>query len=80
MRVKTQHYLQPTVVDAHSVVIEDHFGNILFVAVEGDGGSIVTVQAGDKDFHTMLQALGIDKTTIVHETKIKSLEQMKTLL
>jgi|688.fasta_scaffold513464_2 hypothetical protein len=80
MRVKTQYYLQPSVSDAHSVVIEDHFGHILFVAIEVDGGNIVTAVAGDKDFDAILKAFGIENTTTVKEIKPKSLEQMKKLL
>lgn len=80
MRVKSQHYLQPTVVDAHSVVVEDSRGNILFVAVEAGGNSILAAQAGDKDFNDILKALGIDKVTYVTEFKPKSIEEMKNLL
>lgn len=80
MRVKTQYYLQPAVNDAHSVVVEDQFGHILFVAIEVDGGNIVTAQAGDKDFDAVLKAFGIENATIVHDIKPKTLEQMKRLL
>lgn len=80
MLVKSQHYLQPTVTDAHSVIVEDNFGNIIYVAVEADGGNIVTAQAGEPEFQPLLKALGIDKTTIVHTFKPKSLNEMKGLL
>lgn len=79
MLVKSQHYLQPTIVDAHSVVIEDSAGNIIYAAIETETGQIVTAQAGDKDFQAMLQALGITKVTKVIEIKPKSLDDMKKL-
>jgi hypothetical protein len=77
MLVKSQHFLQPTVANAHSVVVEDNFGNILFVAVEADAGTIVTAQAGDSNFQSLLKALGIDKATIVHNVKVKSIDDIK---
>jgi hypothetical protein len=77
MRVKSQYYLQPTVADAHSVIVEDRFGNILFVAVEADAGNIVTAQAGDENFSAMLKALGIDKITIVHDIKSKPIDAIR---
>lgn len=80
MRVNSQHYLQPTSVDAHSVIVEDAAGNIIFVAVETENGQIVTAQAGDKDFASVLQALGINKVTKVIEFKPKSIDDMKNLL
>ena len=79
MRVKSQHFLQPTVTDAHSVVLEDNAGNIIFVAVESADHSIVTSTAGDKDFAGLVKALGIDKTTIVQTLKVKSVEEMSRL-
>jgi len=79
MRVKSQHFLQPTVTDAHSVVLEDNAGNIIFVAVEGDDHSIITATAGDPDFAGIVKALGINKTTIVHDVKLKSVEEMARL-
>jgi hypothetical protein len=80
MRVKTQHYLQPSVTDAHSVIVEDRFGNILYVAVEVDNGAIVTAQAGDSNFAAVIKALGFDKVTTVHDIKPKSIEETKSLL
>jgi hypothetical protein len=77
MRVKSQHYLQPSVNDAHSVIVEDNFGNILFVAVEAAAGVIVTAQAGDSNFQSLLQALGIDKTTLVKNFELKSIDELK---
>ncbi len=77
MRVKSQHYLQPTVADAHSVIVEDNYGNILFVAVEADAGTIVTAQAGDSNFQSLLKALGIDKTTLVKDIKVKDIDEIK---
>jgi hypothetical protein len=77
MLVKSQHFLQPTVADAHSVIVEDNFGNILFVAVEADAGTIVTAQAGDSNFQSLLKALGIDKATIVRDVKVKSIDDIK---
>lgn len=79
MRVKTQHFLQPTVNDAHSVILEDNAGNILFVAVEGDDGSVITATAGDANFAGILRALGITKTTIVHTITPKSAAEMARL-
>jgi hypothetical protein len=79
MRVKTQHYLQPNIADAHSVIIEDHLGSIIYVALEIAGGQIVTAQAGEPNFAGMLKALGIDKQTAVYEIKPKSVEEMKSL-
>lgn len=80
MRVKTQHYLQPNIQDAHSVIIEDRAGNIIYVAIEVDNGQIVTAQAGEPNFADMLKALGIDKTTMVFKIKPKSIDEMKSLL
>jgi hypothetical protein len=79
MRVKSQHYLQPTVVDAHSVIIEDALGNIIYVAVEVENGQIVTAQAGEPNFPAMLKALGITKVTHVTDVKTKTVEDMKGL-
>jgi hypothetical protein len=79
MRVKTQHYLQPNVTDAHCVVIEDSLGNIIYVALETANGQIVTAQAGEPNFAGMLKALGIEKQTAVYDIKPKSIEEMKSL-
>lgn len=80
MLVKTQHYLQPNAQEAHSVIIEDGRGNIIYVAVEVDGGQIITAQAGGPDFNEILKALGIDKTTNVYKVQAKSIDEMKSLL
>jgi hypothetical protein len=79
MRVKSQYYLQPNVADAHSVIIEDNYGNILFVAVEADAGTIVTATAGEPNFNSLIEALGINKTTIVHNVTPKSIDALKQL-
>jgi hypothetical protein len=79
MRIKSQHFLQPTVQEAHSVVLEDNSGNVIFVAVEGDGGNIVTSTAGDPGFAELLKALGIDNATIVHRVTPKSATEMARL-
>ena len=79
MRVKTQHYLQPQITDAHSVIVEDCLGNIIYVAIEVDSGQIVTAQAGEPNFANVLRALGVDKATTVYDIKPKSIEEMKSL-
>jgi hypothetical protein len=75
MRVKTQHRLQPTDQKANSVVIEDDLGNPIFVALQIDE-AIVYSTPGEKDFHSMLQALGINKTVVVSEFKPKPIENI----
>jgi len=75
MRVKTQHNLQPTDQKAHSVVVEDDKGNPLFVAIQVDE-AIVYSTVGEKDFHTMLRALGIEKTVVVSDFQPKSMQNI----
>lgn len=79
MIIKSQYYLQPTVQEAHSVVIEDSAGNIIYIAVQVNN-AIVTAQAGDPNFNDLVKAFGIDKTTIVTDFKPKSLQEMQRLL
>jgi hypothetical protein len=76
MRIKAQHQLQPTVIPAHSVVIEDDSGNPIFVASCLDAKTIICAKAGEPDFHALLRSLGIDKTVLVHEVKPKPIEQV----
>jgi hypothetical protein len=75
MQVKTQHKLQPTEQKAHSVVVEDDHGNPLFVAIQVDE-AVVYSTVGEKDFHPMLRALGINKTVVVSDFKPKSLQNI----
>lgn len=75
MLVKTQHRLHPAEQKAHSVVIEDDLGNPIFVALQVDE-AIIYSTPGEKDFHVMLRALGIEKTVAVTEFKPKPLENI----
>lgn len=79
MRVKTQHFLQPQLVDAHSVIIENASGQPIYAALEGSDGSVIAAQLGDPDFAGLLKTLGVDKTTTVYKVKPKTAEQMKAL-
>lgn len=79
MLVKSQYHLQPSVYEAHSVIIEDSEGHIIYIAVQA-GDEIVTAQAGDSNFEELLQAFGVHKTTIVHSITPKPLSEMKRLL
>jgi hypothetical protein len=49
----------------------------LFVAVEADAGTIVTAQAGDSNFQSLLKALGIDRTTLVKDITVKNIDEIK---
>jgi hypothetical protein len=75
MLVKSQHNLQPTEQKSHSVVIEDDLGNPIFVALQVDE-AIVYSTPGEKDFHALLRALGINKTVVVTDFKPKPLENI----
>jgi hypothetical protein len=75
MLVKTQHGLQPAEQKAHSVVVEDDLGNPLFVAIQVDE-AVVYSTVGEKDFHPMLRALGINKTVVVTDFQPKSLQNI----
>ena len=75
MRVKIQNNLQPQSLEAHGVIIEDDLGNPIFVALQLDE-SIVYADAGEKDFHAMLKALGCDKTVIVDEITPKPIKDV----
>ena len=75
MLVKTQHRLQPAEQKAHSVVVEDELGNPIFVAIQVDE-AIVYSTPGEKDFHPMLRALGIEKTVVVSEFVPKPLQNI----
>lgn len=75
MLVKTQHGLQPKETPAHSVVIEDRLGNPIFVAIEVDE-AIVYSTPGEKDFHSLLRAVGVNKTVNVTEFKPKPIENI----
>lgn len=79
MRVKTQHFLQPGVANAHSVVVENAAGQIIFVAMEGDDGSVIAAQAGDPDFAGLVKALGAETAPNVYSIKPKSAEEMRAL-
>lgn len=80
MRVKTQYNLQPTEFEAHTVIVEDNSGNIIFVAVSMDDGTILAAQAGEPDFPAFLRMLNIDKVTQVTTIKPKSITEMRALL
>lgn len=75
MLVKTQHSLQPAEQKAHSVVVEDDLGNPLFVAIQVDE-AVVYSTAGEKDFHSLLRAIGVDKTVVVSDFQPKSLQNI----
>jgi hypothetical protein len=75
MLVKTQHHLQPTEQKAHSIVVEDDVGNPIFVAIQVDE-AIIYSTPGEKDFHSMLRALGIEKTVVVADFKPKPLQNI----
>ena len=75
MLVKAQHSLQPTEQKAHSVVIEDDLGNPIFAALQVDE-AIVYSTPGEKDFHNLLRALGINKTVVVTDFKPKPIENI----
>lgn len=79
MQVKTQHFLQPKITDAHSVLIENAAGQIIFAAIEAGDGSILAAKAGDPDFAGLIQMLGVDKTTTVYKIQPKSVSEMKAL-
>lgn len=79
MRVKSQYHLQPTVQEAHSVIVEDSAGNVIYIAIQA-GEAILAAQAGDESFAELSRAVGLDKTTIVTKFKPKSLQEMKRLL
>jgi hypothetical protein len=75
VKVKLQHKLQPSEHQAHSVIIEDHAGNPIFVALQLDD-QIIYSEAGEPDFHAMLKALGVDKTVVVNEIQPKPIQNM----
>ena len=75
MLVKTQHSLQPAEQKAHSVVVEDHLGNPLFVAIEVDE-AVVYATVADKEFHNLLRAVGVNKTVAVSDFTPKPLQQI----
>lgn len=75
MLVKLTHNLQPHEQQAQSVILYDDLGNPIFVAMQIDG-AIVYADAGEKDFHAMLRALGVDKTVICHEIKPKPIKNL----
>lgn len=75
MRVKTLNNLQPSDTPAQSVIIEDDKGNPIIVAMQLTE-SIIYSTAGDKDFHSMLQALGVNKTVHVTHFDGKPLEDL----
>ncbi|NBT76216.1 MAG: hypothetical protein EBT15_09675 [Betaproteobacteria bacterium] len=75
MLVKTQNSLQPAEQKAHSVVVEDDLGNPIFVAIQVDE-AIVYSTPGEKDFHSLLRALGIDKTVVVSDFKPKPMQKI----
>lgn len=79
MQVKTQHFLQPSVTEAHSVIVENSTGQIVFVALETADGSILAAKAGDPDFDGLVRTLNVDKVTKVHTVKPKSITEMKAL-
>jgi hypothetical protein len=80
MRVNTQHYLQPTSQNAHSVTVEDRLGNVIYAAIEFDNGQIITAQIGDPDFPEILKALGVEKVGAKIDITPKPIAEMKRLL
>lgn len=79
MLVKSQYNLQPSVFESHSVIIENSAGQIIYVAVELEGGTIIAAQAGDRDFEAILAGLNVAKTGIVHTLNPRPVEEMKKL-
>jgi hypothetical protein len=75
MRVKTLNDLQPRETPAQSVIIEDDKGNPIIVAMQLTE-SIIYATAGDPDFQSMLQALGVNKTVHVTQFNGKPLEDL----
>lgn len=80
MRIKNQYHLQPAELESHAVTLEDNYGNIIFVAIELDGGAIMAAKANDPDFEMLLKVLNIDKVTTVTTIKPKSVQEMQRLL
>lgn len=76
MRVKTQYDLQPSVLEAHSVIVEDKNGVPIMVAVQIDANTIMCAKAGDPDFNQFLKTMGIDKTFVVRTEKPKPIENV----
>ena len=79
MQVKTQYFLQPQSTQAHSLIVENNAGQIIFAALEASDGSVLAAKAGDPDFDGILQTLNVEKTTTVYTIKPKSIEDMKAL-
>jgi hypothetical protein len=79
MQVKTQYFLQPQATHAHSLIVENSAGQIIFAALEASDGSILAAKAGDPDFDGILQILNVENTTTVYTVKPKSIEDMKAL-
>lgn len=79
MRVNTQYYLQPASQQAHSVIVEDRLGNVIYAAIEFDTGQIITAQIGDPDFAEILKALGVEKIPNKYDITPKPISEMKNL-
>ena len=57
---------QPVKIKATRIVIYDETtGNPLSLVVEFHPGAYYTSQVGDKDFNSLLESLGINKTVLV---------------
>lgn len=76
MIVKTQHDLQPSVLEAHSVIVEDRNGTPIMVAIQIDANTIMCSKAGDPDFNQFLKTMGVDKTFVVRPEKPKPIENV----
>ena len=52
------------------VVYDEATGNPLSLIVEFHPGAYYTSQVGDKDFNSLLESLGVNKTVLVDEVDI----------
>jgi hypothetical protein len=75
VRVRLQHKLQPLETEADSLVIEDQQGNPIFVALQLPE-AVIYADAGEPDFHSLLQQLGIKKTVAVTEIRPKPVQNV----
>lgn len=64
------------VIEATRLVVEDHLGNPIVVALEYAPGQIVASHAGDKDFNNLLRNLGINKVVVCTDIQQKPLSEI----
>lgn len=77
MKLEIHNHLgRPQVIEATRVVVLDKYDNPVSVSLEVSDGLIVTTHIEDPGFHNLIRDLGITKTVVVVQPRMKPLQEI----